>query len=251
MSRYADIELVDKSLPPICGYWNAKLVSLEEALKPIESIIDELNRSIKVAKKYCTYPSEHDLTRDESAAIYLYTMEGGENSFYKILNEALRSENRPALRPWFSYLKLLDVALKKLPIVRGNVWRGVPGDISEKFTKGQVLTWWGISSCSQDLGVVQGFLDPNGISTLFMIEAINGKDASKYSYYSKEEEVILGLGTELKVKGNKPKDHGGHNIVHLVELNDDNDGDDVNKLPQAIVKMDIQPKISDKGETGK
>ena len=250
MNRYGDIELGDKSLPPICDYWNTKLVSLEEALKPIESIIDELNRSIEVAKKYCTYPSEHDLTRDESAAIYLYTMEGGENSFYKILNEALRSENRAALRPWFSYLKLLDVALKKLPIVRGNIWRGVPGDISEKFTKGQVLTWWGISSCSQEMDVVQGFLDPNGSSTLFMIEAINGKDASKYSYFSNENEVILGLGTELKVKGNKLKHHGGLNIVHLVELNDD-DNDDVNKLPQAIVKMDIQPKTSDKDATGK
>jgi hypothetical protein len=57
----------------------------------------------------------------------------------------------------------------------------------------------------------------------------------------------LGLGTELQVKGNKLKHHGGLNIVHLVELN----VDDVNELPQAIVKMDIQPKISDKGATGK
>ncbi len=247
MNRFSDIELLNKRLPPVCGYWNEKLVSLEEALKAIESRIDELNCSIKVAKKYCIYPSEHGLTRDESAAIYLYTMEGGQNSFYKILNEALRSENRPALRPWFSYLKLFDVALKKLPTVKGNVWRGVPGDITEQFIRGQVLTWWGISSCSQEMDVVQGFLDPNGSSTLFMIEAINGKDVSKYSYFSNESEVILGLGTELQVKGNKLKLYGGLNIVHLVELNDD----DVNELPQAIVKMDIQPKISDKGATGK
>jgi hypothetical protein len=82
-----------------------------------------------------------------------------------------------------------------------------------------------------------------------MIEAINGKDASKYSYFSNENEVILGLGTELQVKGNKLKHHGGLNIVHLVELNDNDD--DVNELPQAIGKMDIQPKISDKGATGK
>ena len=249
MNRYGDIELPDKRLPPVGGFWNEKLVSLEEALKPIESRIEELNRSIKMSKKYCTYPSEYGLTRDESAAIYLYTMEGGENSFYKILNQALRSENRPALRPWFSYLKLIDVALKKLPTVKGNVWRGVPGDISEQFIKGQVLTWWGISSCSQEMDVVQGFLDPNGSSTLFMIEAINGKDVSKYSHLPNENEVILGLGTELKVRGNKLKHHGGLNIVHLVELNDD-DGV-VDELPQAIIKMDIIPKLSDKGATSK
>ena len=247
MNRYSDIEILNKRLPPVCGYWNEKVVSLEEALKPIESCIDELYRSIKVAKKYCTYPSEHGLSRDESAAIYLYTMEGGQNSFYKILNEALRSENRPALRPWFSYLKLLDVALKKLPTVKGMVWRGVPGDISEQFTGGQVLTWWGISSCSQKMDVVQGFLGSSGSSTLFMIEVVSGKDVSKHSYFSNESEVILCLGTELQVKGNKLKHHGGLNIVHLVELNDD----DLNDLPQAIDKMDIQPKKSDKDVTGK
>jgi hypothetical protein len=247
MNRYSDIDLTNKKLPPISGYWSEKVVSLEEALKPIESHIDELSRSIKVAKKHCTFPSEHGLTRDESASIYLYTMEGGKNSFYKVLNEALRSENRPALKPWFSFLKLFDVALKKLPTVEENIWRGANGDVMGQFKSGQVLTWWGISSCSKSLGVVQGFLSSDTSSTVFMIEAVNGKDVEGYTYFQSENEVILGLGTELRVKGDSLKHHGGLNIIHLVELSDD----DVEELPKAVAKMDLKPEISVKGAASK
>lgn len=246
MNRYSDIDLKNKRLPPVSGYWRENLVSLEEALKPIESLIDGLMRDIKVAKKHCTFPSEHGLTRDESAAVYLYTMEGGQNSFYKVLNEALRSENRPALRPWFPFLKLFDVALDKLPTVMGNVWRGVPGNVSGQFTEGQVMTWWSISSCSQSVNVIQNFLDSGSTSALFMIETVKGKDISSYSYYPNENEILLGMGTELRVKNDTLKHHGGLNIVHLMEISDD----DVEELPKAIAKMDLNSKVPVKGAVG-
>lgn len=248
MNRYSDIDLKNKRLPPVGGYWNEDIVSLEEALEPSPSPrLNELNRSIRTAKKYCTFPSEHGLTHDESAAVYLYTMEGGENSFYKVLNEALRSENRPALKRWFPFLKLFDVALNKLPTVKGSVWRGVPGDVSKQFTKDQVLTWWSISSCSQSVDIIQSFLGSGNNSTLFMIEAVNGKDISSYSYYPNEKEILLGLGTELRVKGDALKHHGGLNVVHLVQLIDD----DVEQLPKAIAKMDLKPNVPVGGATGK
>ena len=120
MSRFIDTKFDNKQLPPICGYWSENLVPLEQALKLIIPRVEQLDRSIKAARKYCRFPSEHGLTHDESAALYLYTMEGGENSFYRILNDALRSEDRPALKPWFPYLKLLDTAFSKLPTVRGK-----------------------------------------------------------------------------------------------------------------------------------
>ena len=40
-----------KRLPPVYGYHAEKLVSLEQALQPIESQIDELPRFIRIAKK--------------------------------------------------------------------------------------------------------------------------------------------------------------------------------------------------------
>jgi hypothetical protein len=66
MSRFTDVDLNKEDLTPISGYWNYPLVPLEQALQPILPYIDQLDRTIKAAKKYCHYPSEHDLTRDES-----------------------------------------------------------------------------------------------------------------------------------------------------------------------------------------
>ena len=231
MSRYTDIDIQNKKLPPIGGYWNENLVPLETALKPIESLFNDLSRSIKTAKKHCHFPSPHGLSRDESAAIYLYTMEGGQNSFYKVLNDALRSENRSALKIWFPFLKLFEVATSKLPTIRASIWRGVSGNVSGQFKKNQVFTWWSISSCSQSVDVIQDFLGTNKNSTLFMIEAVSAKDISSYSYYPSENEIVLSMGTELRVKADTLKHSGGLNIVHLVQLDQDSDdGDDDDDL---------------------
>ena len=111
MNRFSDIDLSFKRLAPVYGYRSAKLVSIEQALESIQSQIDQLHYYIKIAKKHCHYPSEHNLTQDESASIYIYTMEWDETSLYRLLNKALRDENRQTLKIWFSYMKLFDTAL--------------------------------------------------------------------------------------------------------------------------------------------
>jgi hypothetical protein len=58
-------------------------------------------------------------------------------------------------------------------------------------------------------------------STLFMIEATNGKDLTGYTNYPDEKEVLLKMGTKLRVKSNAMK-HGKLHIIHLVEI-DNND----------------------------
>ncbi|CAF1524228.1 unnamed protein product, partial [Adineta steineri] len=73
MNRFSDIDCSFKKLPPVYGFLNAELVTIEKALQPIESQIANLPRFIKIAKKHCHYPSEHGLTHDESASIYIYT----------------------------------------------------------------------------------------------------------------------------------------------------------------------------------
>ena len=221
MSRYVDTAFDNKQLPPICGYWSEKSVSLEEALNPILPRIEQLGRSIKAAKKYCHFPSEHGLTHDESAALYLYTMEGGENSFYRILNHALRSEDRPALKPWFPYLKLFDTAISKLPTFRGNVWRGVEGDIGKACKQSQDLTWWSVTSCSKSLSTIKDFLPAEKTSTVYMIEVVNGIDISAYTHYPNEDEVLLSPGTQLRVVANSLEWSGGLYLVHLKEICDD------------------------------
>ncbi|CAF3836281.1 unnamed protein product [Rotaria sp. Silwood1] len=245
-SRFVDSEFDNKKLPPICGYWSEKLVPLEHALKPIESRIDQLDRSLKAAKRYCHFPSEHGLTRDESAAVYLYTMEGGDNSFYRILNQALRSEDRPALKPWFPYLKLLDTALAKLPTVKANIWRGVVGDIGNNLKKNEKLTWWTITSCSLSIDVIKDFLASETRSTIFLIEAVHGKCVSGYTNYPSEDEVLLTPGTELRVVANVLNHPGGLNIVHLVEESEDSG----EQLSSAMTAMHVLAKSTDTDASG-
>ena len=126
----------DHHLSPIYGYQTQPLVSLETALEPIQAQIDGLCEYIKLAKERCYYPNEHGLTRDQSAAVYLYTMEWGSNSFYRVLNAALRSKDRTSLKPWFAFLKLFDTALKRLPYRKQNVWRAVRIPLGKECKKG-------------------------------------------------------------------------------------------------------------------
>ncbi|CAF1366158.1 unnamed protein product [Adineta steineri] len=224
MNRFTDIDVTSKRLPAVYGYQNQQLVSIEKALEPIEPQINDLKVYIKTAKKYCHFPSEHGLTRDESAAVYIYTMECDETSLYRLLNNALRDANRQNIKIWFPYLKLFDTALDKLPTITGDVWRGVPLFIGNSFTGNQVLTWWTVNSCSSSVNIIKNFLG-NNESTLFLIEIINGKKVSGYTAYEGEDEVILKIGTQFRVKSDSLEQSNQSHIVHLVEL-DDNDDDD-------------------------
>jgi len=141
MNRYSDIECSYKRLPPVYGYHSEKIVTIDEALRSIQYQIDNLSYYIKIAKNHCHYPSEHGLSKDQSAAIYIYTMEWGDQTLYRVLNQALRSENRQLLKIWFPYLKLFNTALEKLPTVKEVVWRGVSLDIGKHFTENKLVTW--------------------------------------------------------------------------------------------------------------
>ena len=124
-------------------------------------------------------------------------MEWGETSLYRVLNEALRSENRQALKIWFPYLKLFDTALDLLPTVKESVWRGVPLDIGKNSTRNQIFTWWTVSSCSSAVNVTETFLKDKKNSMLFLIEVIISFSSRMYpfgyirSYKVKQSEIFV------------------------------------------------------------
>jgi hypothetical protein len=247
MNRFGDIDFSFKRLAPVHGFRSQPLVSIEKCLESIGFDIVTLPYYTKIAKKHCRFPSEHGLSHDESAAIYIYTMEWAEISLYSVLNTALRSENRQALKVWFPYLNLFDSALDKLPTVKEVVWRGVPLDIGNKFTKDQIVTWWSISSCSSSVNIIKNFLENNKKSTLFSIEAVNGKRISGYTRYENEEEVILRMGTTFRVKSDPFNQSDGLYIVHLIEIDDNND----EPLPAFINEINLGAKSLDNGASGR
>ena len=237
MNRFGDIDYSFKRFSPVYDFLIEKIVSLEEALKPI----DQLASFIEIAKKHCRFPNDHGLSKDQSASIYIYTMEWGETSLYRVLNGALRSDDRQALKIWFPYLKLFDTALDLLPTVREVVWRGVPLDIGKNFTQNQIFTWWTVSSCSSSVNVIETFLQNKSNSTLFSIESANGKKVSGYTEYEAEEEVILRIGTEFRVQSNSLRSADGLHTVHLIEIN----GDEDNKqsLATGTKSSDVKSKV--------
>jgi hypothetical protein len=180
---------------PIRGFEKMPLVSLEEAVVSLISILPEIEDYAYVAKQRCKPIPADGLTIDESAAIMLYSMdwEPQEKCLYFVLNDNLRSEDRRKLKPWFSYLKLILTALAKLPSSSRTVYRGVKLDLSKKYPEGKKFVWWGFSSCSSTIGILENaqFLGKSGKRTMFTIECESGKDISRHSYYKSEKEILL------------------------------------------------------------
>ena len=241
MSRLTDSDPIPKRLPPVYGYLNHDLLSLKEAVQPISSLFPDLDSQVRIAKVGHHFPSEHGLTREESAAIYLYTMEWNDTSFFKIINEALRSENRGALKQWFGYLKLFYTAIQKLPSYRGNLWRGTSIDVAGKFNKNEEFVWWSITSCSTSLSVVKDFFKEN--ATLFLIEASTAKDITKYTCFPNENEMIFEPGTRFQVVSD-PINQLNFHVIHLKEITDD---DDFTHRPVTVLSPELtEPTISTK-----
>ncbi|CAF0977928.1 unnamed protein product [Adineta steineri] len=242
MNRFSDIDCSFKRITPVYGFLSEELVSIEKALEPIESQIANLPYYIKIAKKYCHYPSEHGLTLDESASVYIYTMEWTGQTLYRVLNKILRNEDRHLCKIWFPYLKLFDTALNKLPTVKEIVWRGITEDIGKNFHENQIITWWSVNSCSSKVSVIKGFLGNKKNSTTFLIEVLNGIKVSGYTEHESEHEIILRMGTELRVKSDTLEHPNGSYFVHLIEINKENNNNNytstlVSSLASAVYQM--------------
>ena len=211
-----------RMLPPILGYENMPLVSLEEAVNPLTSFVPEVERMAWTVKQN-HFEREHGLTDDESASILLYTMEWEprNKSFYAILNNTLQAANRQLLRPWFLYLRLIMTSLAKIPSDshRLTVYRGVKLDLSAQYPKGSTVTWWGFSSCTTCVDVLSNeqFLGQTGIRTLFNIECHSAKSIKQYSLFPETEEVLLPPARQFQVVGCLNSGNGLH-IIQLKEI---------------------------------
>ena len=153
------------------------------------------------------------ITRDESAAVYLYTMQ---TPLIKCFSNALRVGDRQALKSWFAFLKLFITALEKLPSIKATIWRGVNYDDTLSFIDNDVHVLWSITSCSTNLDVVREYLGESG--TLFAIDAVHGKDISSFSANPDEQEVVLMPGTRVRRRHESMNFIERLFILHLEEV---------------------------------
>jgi hypothetical protein len=188
---------------------------LEEAVEPIKSLLDDVDSMVQIAKLNSKTPTD-GLTPDESGAIHLYTMQWPEShpSLYTILNQSLRTKNRDTLISWFLFLKLFFTALYKLPSLKGVIYRGVRGNISDQYKEDHF--WWGASSCTETMNVMETFVGSQGDRTIFNIECINGKSIQAHSFFKEENEILLMPGSYFQIVS-KWKAAKGLYIIQLRE----------------------------------
>ena len=217
IQRISDVaEETLEILMPIGGYEDMPIVPLETAVEPLIPFLPFVQSYAYVAKMRCQDSPPDDLTIDESASIMLYSMgwQPHDKCLYVALNATLRSKDRDRLKPWFLYLKLFLTAVSRLPSTKQHVYRGVKLDLSEQYQLDKTVIWWGFSSCTTSINVLQAesFLGRTGTRTFFTIDCHSGKDIRNHSYYPKEDEILLLPATQFKVIGSLDAGNGFHTI---------------------------------------
>jgi hypothetical protein len=219
--RFSDLAAEPRRmLMPIQGYEKKPIVSLEEAVEPLVEYVPDVKRMAYVAKMSCENPPADKLSLDESASLRLYSMEWEpqEECLYYVLNGTLRSENRKKLTPWFFFLKLILTAFARLPSEHRFVFRGITRDMSKEYPKGATIIWWGFSSCTSTVDVLENeqFLGSTGTRTCFTIECTSGKDIRNHSSIQSEHEILLPPGRQFQVVACL-KQSGGLHMIQLKE----------------------------------
>ncbi|CAF2569495.1 unnamed protein product [Rotaria sp. Silwood2] len=205
-------------LLPIKGFEKKPLVSLEQSVEPLISIVPHINQMVWTVKANCHQP-ENGLTEDESASIMLYTLEWipKEKSCYYILNSTLRSQNRSQLIPWFRYLRLFTSALLKLPsMVPKILYRGVERNMRKEFPVGKKFIWWSFTSCTSSFDVLETYLGKAGQRTIFNIICDSAKDISQHALYQTENEFLLYPARQFTVTSSLYAGNGLQ-IIHIKE----------------------------------
>jgi hypothetical protein len=216
--RLSDIiEEPKRMLPPIKGFEEFELVSLEKSVESLISIVPEIDQMVYIVKQNCLNPQDK-LTPDESASIMLYSLEWSsrDKSFYFILNKTLRSENRQLLKPWFFYLRLFIHSLSKLPSFNQTIYRGIKMDLMNDYPIDKTFVWWAFSSCTDSVGTLQNeaFFGQTGKRTLFAIECSTGKNICNHSMFPTENEVLLVAARQFKVVSHL----NAGNDLHIIQI---------------------------------
>jgi hypothetical protein len=88
--------------------------------------------------------------------------------------------------------------------------------MEKDYPKGKSFVWWGFSSCTTSIDVLQSelFFGTTTARTMFTIECDSGKDIRKHSYFPREDEILLLAATQFKVVACLNHGHG----LHMIQL---------------------------------
>ncbi|WP_033346545.1 ADP-ribosyltransferase domain-containing protein [Catenuloplanes japonicus] len=218
LERLASVKDEGRTLPAITGVAGTPTMDFLSAMAPVAAVLRGLDAQAKRSLRFAEQADrEETLTVDEIAAVHLYTCE---SAFYREINATLRHPDRSRIMPYLGYLRLLFAALGRLPARTAPLWRGVALDMRAQYPVGRTVTWWGVSSCTSELGVARSFLGGRGRRTLFEVRPLRAVGIRRFSAFTGEEEFILAPGTQLTVT-EVVSERGGLSTVRLAEVEGD------------------------------
>jgi len=215
LERLASVKDEGLALPAITGVFDTPLMDFRQAVAPVATRLPGLEWHVAQSHRFGLKHAETAgrLSADEIAALYLYTCE---SAFYRQINATLRDADRARVVPYLAYLRLLFSAVSRLPVRTEPLWRGVSLDLRAQYPVGRTVTWWGVSSCTSELGVARAFLGGRGKRTLFEVTPVRAVGIRRFSAFTGEEEFILAPGTQLTVTAVQAE-RGGLCTVRLTE----------------------------------
>ncbi|CAF5011116.1 unnamed protein product [Rotaria sp. Silwood1] len=219
--RYVDIPYAANDIKQFLSIiMNSPLLPIEEAIKPLVHLIDDIATKVYIIKQKLTTDDTDNLTLDELTAIHLYIWEGSQPTkcIYYLLNEIIRHEFPEEFQLWHPYLNLLLTALGKLPSIGHHciVYRGVRlCDLSNEYKDDGIYTWWTFGSCLRSLDQMKSprFLGKQGVRTVFKIDCYSGKRLP----LSEDDEIILMPGFHFQVVG-KLRSLDDLNTIYIREI---------------------------------
>jgi len=163
-----------------------------------------------------------NLSENEIMAIALYTVDlripkdSTKNIYYQ-LNTMLRHREPQLMKKWRGYLYYLQSALSKLPTKHGSVYRGILGEreMFRTYTFGRKIHWTSFTSTTTNLERAKTFAAPDGI--VVCLKIMTGKYIGNYSYYPREEEILLSPNMSFLVNEELNRKDDGMWYVGLVQ----------------------------------
>ena len=146
--------------------------------------------------------------------LYIYCREDKKKSFYKIMNDDLRSKNPKKIEKYFNILALINQCIEEKWLISygGTVYRGtnINENLIKTFFPGKKLINTAFVSTSKDYNVAKKFLENKNRNCFIIIKALKNNidiDNANLSPYNEKEVLFLpynefkvdNISTEIKI----------------------------------------------------
>ncbi len=196
---------------------------VEKAVKEAEAVLVNQRQDFKQVftnQRYDDYAREVKAVKAKKMELQniptedLVAIKGYTSDDYKMLNTALRNNDKAELKRLEPYIEVAKSGLRQLPSFKGTVFRGTtlsPEQLA-KYEPGKIVTEDAFTSTSIDKSAAFSG------NTEFYIDSVKGKDISILSDYPNEKEILFKPYTKFEVLKVITDENTGNKIIIMNEI---------------------------------